>query len=83
MQSDMPDSPARTLITFLKAIVNVTFPEILISHYVVRGSHRNCRFAAITGLEVWQHAKSSKEILYQMGVTCYYERMALWVTLAE
>ena len=47
MQSDMPDSPTRTLITFLKAIVNLTFQEILISHYVVRGSHRNCRFAAI------------------------------------
>ena len=48
MQSDISDSPARTLITFLKAIVKMTVEKILISHYVVRGSHRNCRFAAKT-----------------------------------
>ena len=27
MQSDMPDSPARTLITFLKAIMKINVPE--------------------------------------------------------
>ena len=43
----MPDSREDTLTIFLKAIVNLTSPEILISNYDVRGSQRNCRFAAI------------------------------------
>ena len=30
----------------LKAIMKSNFPKILIFNYVVRGSHRNCRFAA-------------------------------------